>query len=253
MPEFKNVPKSQVIEHHVTDAEDERAGGPIQVLAHGAQQAVTGVLLIIRIPQYNDEHGQVHQHHRPAADSTGPTGQAPSAARSPGKVQGHDAQVEAQRLREEPDCRGQREEEVARAQIQAQGQQHGLYRGLPRFDDEMNTYPDPGEAETEADQPVRRRGAEEQGEGQQDVRREWGKADIVPALIDGQLQPGIVLPEIEPPVQPGVCLQRVAVIPIHVPCPASRHGGHDSQNQQKTACRTEVWQAVSEKALNGRH
>ena len=95
-----------------------------------------------------------------------------------------------------------------------------------------------GETEKKADPAVRGMCSPDQAERQQDIRRERREADIIPSFINGQFQPGIIAPEVQLSMQPGVGLERITVVTVWLPAPLPGESGHGGQGQQKTACRT---------------
>ena len=113
MPEFQDAAEAQIVEDHVTGADNRRSQDPVPALANGAQQAVAAVVFPVGAPENDQKHRQIQDHHGPAAYGAGPAAQAPSSPGSHGKVQRHDAQVKAEGLRKEPDCRSQGDEQIA--------------------------------------------------------------------------------------------------------------------------------------------
>ena len=77
---------------------------------------------------------------------------------------------------------------------------------------------------------IRRIGAANHRKWKEHERRERRKADVILALKDGKLQPGIIHAQIQAPLQPGAGLQCIRAIGVLSCDPHPRKRGDHQQN-----------------------
>jgi len=95
------------------------------------------------------------------------------------------------------------------AQEERQRPEQGGAERLLFFPAQSAAVPDSCQSKNKLDSPVRSLCTHNRGERKKYNARERGKTDIVPAVIDGQLQPGVIFSEVQPAFQPGERLQRI--------------------------------------------
>ena len=136
-------------------------------------------------------------------------------------------------MREKPHVAVDRNVGVARAEKQ---KQHPKQRAaLPaRLAVQRRRIPNGKRRCEKRDQMVRRIRPAENGKRQQHIRRERREARKVFSIVHRELQPRVILPEIEPPVQPCVRLQGIRVVVVRTPRPLS---GEHHQDKEHRRCR----------------
>ena len=193
------------------------------------------------LPQQEpEEHRKEHRRHRPASHRAGPEPQAQASPAPRRVVQRHAAQGEAAVLGKKPYISVQGNPEPSVAQHKEQGPGHRGVPGTSLLPAQGADVPYARQGNGQGDPPIRRPLPENRRERKHQHRRKRREAHVVLPFIDGQLQPGVVPSQVQPPLQPRKGLEGVGVVAVLLPRPHPREGSqhrHGAENAQP--CRQE--------------